>query len=269
MHGSTKWVVPPFSRGVLGGLLVFFISHMSGAATDALKTKFDLKKDGFAFANDTSLIYSVDPVGELTWHRRAVPAVFVHSCFILCRSEVQFSRFAEFAPGQPKLSEEQYRQLVKRITLIPPWFPEPSKKIVIPGYRNLHEFSADYTPMLEKNLGAWWPSFLRVGNWRMAWYFPRGGQALAAQRLTAALDQGKLQAVYVTRFPHLNHCLLLYDYKRNSKGKITFTAYDPNYVGEPTWLAYHPQTQTFELQKRAYFNGGGVNVMRVYLSPFH
>ena len=256
---------------VLGSLVISFLIQMSGAsaATDALKPKFDVKKDGLAFANDTSLVYSVDAVGELTAHRRDVPARFVHSCFIMCRSVIQFARFAEFAPAQPKLSEEEYRRLVKRIFRIPPWFPDPAKKIVIPGYPNLDAFSAAHTAMLENNLGAWWPSFLRVGNWRMAWYFQRGGQALAAQRLATALDQGELQAVYVTRFPHLNHCLLLYDYQRDPKGRLKFIAYDPNYIHEPTWLKYYPETRTFELQKRTYFNGGGVNVMRVYLSPFH
>ena len=247
--------------------LLLAVSYLEGSpAAYAQKTKFDLRKDGFAFTND---VPSMDPSIGVAPPTRGVPAHFVHSCFIFCRSAAQFKKFATFAPGEPKVSEEEYRKRVKQIVRTPVWFREPATKVVIPGYRNLHEFSAAHTRLLEETLGSWLATYFRVGNWRLVFWFPRGGQALAAQRIASGLDQGKLQAVYAARFPHMNHCLLLYDYKPEPGGDIRFIGFDPNYVAEPTWLRYHAQSRTFDMQRRYYFAGGPVNIMRVYLSPFH
>jgi hypothetical protein len=52
-------------------------------------------------------------------------------------------------------------------------------------------------------------------------------------------------------------------------GNVRFTAYDPNYPAEPTYLDYDAATRSFDFEKRWYFPGGRVNAMRVFLSPLH
>jgi hypothetical protein len=262
--------------------------------TTTSKAKFSPKYDGFAFANDTVREYRQGSDGRITavsraelvhlessqkpdvstprMHANADAPRYQHSCFILCRAAIQFYRFAQFDPKAPRLSPEDYRPLLKHLFRIPVWFPDRAGKphaIVIPGYRNVYEFSKSHARLIQETGGAWLPTYFRVGNWRMIGPFPRWGQHLASERLLAGLDCGELQAVYVARFPHLNHCLVIYDYLLEPGGNIQFLVYDPNYPRETAWLRYHARSRTFELQKRFYFNAGLVNVMRVYISPLH
>jgi hypothetical protein len=122
--------------------------------------------------------------------------------------------------------------------------------------------------VLQENLGAWFPSYVRVGNFRMAMGHPRAGQAAAARWLVESLHQGKLRALYLARFPHMNHCCVVYRLERRGHD-LRFWLYDPNYPGEPAWLDYHAAERSFAFEPRWYFPGGRVNVMRVYISPFH
>ncbi len=258
-----------------GFFLVLAVALLCGAslfaAAPARKTNFDPRRDGFGFANDTVREYRPDGSGQIRGYRRddAHTARFAHSCFLITRATLQFSRFVRFAPKLPKVSDAEYERRVRQLFGIPPWFPAKPHGIVIPGYRDLYEFSLAQKPMLEETIGSWLMTYFRPGNWRLMMPFPRAGQALAMRRLTAKLDQGQLQAVYLARFPHMNHCVTLYDYTRKPNGDVVFQLYDPNYPGEPAWLRYHADTRAFELEKRWYFNTGRVNLMRVYISPLH
>src|SRR5450432_910487 len=234
-------------------------------ALHATAAHFNYRADTFAFSNDTVFSYGVDEAGRLTMHRREKPVEFSHRCFVLCRSAMQFHQFVRFDPNAPRVSADEYRHLVKKICRIPVWkTPFSSERaIVIPGYANLHDFSHAHEHMLKEELGNWLPSYLRVGNWRMAMAFPRFGQAWAAQHLTDALDRGKLQAVYLARNLHMNHCVVLFDYRRLKNGDIHFNLYDPNYPGELGVLTYHANERSFDFPKRWFWTGGRVNVMRV------
>jgi hypothetical protein len=98
--------------------------------------------------------------------------------------------------------------------------------------------------------------------------FPRLGQANACAQITHGLDRGKLQAVYLTRFPKMNHCVILFDYHL-VKGRTRFDAYDPNYPNTLSWVEYDPKAQGFDFERRWFWPGGRVNLMRVYISPIH
>lgn len=237
----------------------------------AAPTHFDWRADTIAFSNDTVFAYGLDEAGRLTMHAREKAPDFSHRCFVLARAVLQFHKFARFAPGQPRVAPAEYRRLVKHISKIPAWFPErpASRRIVIPGYKNLNDFSRAHEHMLKEELGNWFPTYLRVGNWRMVGPFPRFGQALAARRLTAALDRGELQAVYITWFPQMNHCIVLFDYQRLPNGDINFDAYDPNYPNQLSSLKYRSAQRDFDFPKTWFWPGGHVNLMRVYLSPLH
>ncbi len=235
-----------------------------GAARD-----FNLRRDTFAFSNDTVFQYGVDERGKLHISVRDKPAEFSHRCFVLSRAVLQFYQFAEFAPQQPRLSREEYRQRIKTVCRIPVWGDQRRGKIVFPGYADLHSFSVAYEGLLKEHLGNWLPTYLRVGNWRMAMGHLRGGQAAAARWLSSSLDRGQPRALYLARFPHMNHVVIPYAQRREAGGNISFLVYDPNYPNEPSWLFYRASERSFEFAPRWYFPGGRVNVMRVYLSPFH
>ncbi len=253
---------------------VNFISRLAaafivfwGVVPFASARPFDLQRDTFAFSNDTVFAYGVDEAGKLHINHRQQPAEFSHRCFVLTRAVIQFWQFARFDPKRPKVSREEYRAIVRRICRISVWSTGPREKIVVPGFADLHSFSAAYEGLLKENLGNWLPSYLRLGNWRMVMGHPRCGQAAAARWLQASVEQHRLRAIYLARFPWMNHVVIVYASHAKPGGDIRFTVYDPNYPNEPSWVDYHAQVRSFEFQKRWYFPGGRVNVMRVFISP--
>jgi hypothetical protein len=238
-------------------------------ASAAFGRPFDVHRDTLAFANETALQYGVDERGELHISMREHPPRYAHRCFIMSRAVLQFWQFAQFAPERSRVSREEYARLIRRLSDIPVWSHGPREKIVIPGFRDLHDFSKAMPCVLQENLGPWLPSYLRVGNWRMAMGHPRAGQAAAARWLESSLEKGQPRAIYLARFPHLNHCVVVFRMERKADGAPRFWLYDANYPGEAAWLDYHSAERSFAFQPRWYFPGGRVNVMRVYLSPFH
>ena len=239
-------------------------------ARAAAPTRFDWRRDTIAFSNDTVFAYGIDEQGRLTIHRRTTPARFAHRCFVLARAVLQFHKFARFDPARARLSEDAYRDLIRAICRIPAWMPERSEadRIVIPGYADLNDFSRGHEHAMKETIGNWFPTYLRVGNWRMIGPFPRWGQANAYAQIVRGLDGGKLQAVYLTRFPKMNHCVILFDYHIKS-GVTRFDAYDPNYPNTLSWVEYDAGEQSFNFERRWFWPGGRVNLMRVYLSPIH
>ena len=244
-------------------LLLLLLAPLAGARP------FELQRDTFGFSNDTAWQYGVDEKGKLHISQRQVPAEFSHRCFVLGRGVLQFWQFARFEPAQPRVSREEYRRLLKQVCRIPVWSAGPREKIVIPGYRDLHDFSLAYEGLLKENLGNWWPTYWRVGNWRMAMGHPRPGQAAAARWLADSVDHGRLRAIYLARFPSMNHVVIPYAMDREAGGNLSFRVYDPNYPSQPSWVFYRASERSFEFEPRWYFPGGRVNVMRIYISPFH
>ncbi len=237
--------------------------------TVAFPRDFDLRRDTFAFSNDTVLRYGLDEEGRLHISRRDKPVEYGHRCFVLARAVMQFHQFARFEPRQPKLSREEYHRRVRQLCRIPVWSSGPREKIVFPGFANLHAFSIAYEGLLKEDLGNWLPCYLRVGNWRMATGHLRAGQAAAARWLSRSMEEKKLRALYLARFPSMNHVVVVYAMHPQPNGDIRFDVYDPNYPNEPSWLLYRADQRSFDFDKRWYFPGGRVNVMRIYISPFH
>lgn len=243
---------------------------LTWAVPQGVARPFDLKRDVFSFSNDTVFAYGVDEAGKLHINQREKPAEFSHRCFVLGRGVLQFWQFAEFAPKKPKLSRDEYHRLIRKLCRIPVWSKGPRERLVFPGFADLHSFSAAYEGLLKEDLGNWLPSYLRVGNWRMTMGHLRAGQASAADWLLKSVrDEHRLRAIYIARFPWMNHVVIVYGAKPLPGGDIRFTVYDPNYPSEPGWIDYHAKERSFDFQKRWYFPGGRVNVMRVFISPFH
>jgi hypothetical protein len=246
-----------------------FLAFLLCAASVSQARPFDLHKDTFAFSNDTVFAYGVDEAGKLHINKRDKPAEFSHRCFVLTRADLQFWQFVRFAPELPKVSREEYGRLIRQICRIPVWSGGPRERIVIPGFANLHDFSVAYEGLMKENLGAWFPSYLRVGNWRMMFGHLRPFQAAAARWLLKSTQEHKLRAIYLARFPWMNHVVIVYAATPKPNGDIRFTVYDPNYPDQPSWVDFIAAESSFSFQKRWYFAGGRVNVMRVFISPFH
>ena len=208
----------------------------------------------------------------MTSHRREKPASFKSRCFTLTRAVMQFHQFARFAPEQPQATDAEYRKLLRRVFRVPTWMPErpAAKRIVIPGYRNLNEFSRGREHLMKETIGNWLPTYLRLGNWRMVTPFPRIGRQNAYAQLLRGLDRGKLQAVYLSHFPTMNHCVVLFDrHVLDGGGRTRFDTDDPNYPNTLTWVDYDAKESNFSLEPRSFWPGGRVSLMRVYISPIH
>src|SRR3989304_10230664 len=85
-----------------------------GSAGEGARTPdFAYASDTFAFPN---LIRARHP---------GVDDLYANYCFVLARGLRQFSQFARFDPGLPKLDHAGYRELVERVAAPPPPAPPP------------------------------------------------------------------------------------------------------------------------------------------------
>jgi hypothetical protein len=235
-------------------------------ATAESKT-FDFQRDTFGFANQTYFDYKplTDTQTQIIRRRGRVPD-FSRHCFQLCRAVLQFFKFAEFRPDLPKVSESEYQEIVRRVSRIPAWSSGPRSKVVVPGYQDLHNFSLGETLTVQKNLGLWWPSYWRIGNWRIVNPVPRSGQEQMAKWLRTALDAQQIRDVYITRFKPINHCLVVYHYDSRPNGDLVFDVYDANQPGKLVHLSYHASDRSFYYDKTWYYRGGLVSVLPLYVS---
>lgn len=227
-----------------------------------LRAEFDPIHDTFAFGNETLWAYG-------NQHRDAAHAgvetqrPYSRRCFVMSRAVIQFYQFAQFDAAAPKVSDAEYGKIVRTISRIPVSQKRKSPRISVPGFSNLQSFSKAHAALLQENLGNWWPTYFRFGNWRMGMPFSRSGQKRLAENLTRVVDSGDLAAVYITRFKPLNHCLVVHDYERTGTG-ISFSVADPNLPGKICVLRFDNATSSFEYEKTWYYPGGRVNVLRVY-----
>jgi hypothetical protein len=238
-------------------------------ATLGNATPFHFPQDTFSFSNQLYFDYQTTQKGNVQAHRRAdgkTPDYSRH-CFVLVRSLLQFRRFAEFRPDLPKLTDDQYRGRVRELVRFPPWSSGPANKIQFPGYSDLYSFSAAHSLMLQKALGVWWPSYWRVGNWRIVFPVPRSSQEQLAHWLQNRLDAGNIEAIYITRMKPINHCLVAYKYAEQPNGDLLFFVCDVNQPAKEVHLRYQAANRSFYYDRTPYYPGGLVSVMRLYESP--
>jgi len=230
--------------------------------------EFDPRRDAFAFSNDTALQYTVGADGKLRMEGRKTPARLAHRCFLFTRSVMQFWNFAQFEPRQRKLSESEYRTLLRSLFRIPVW-GHRAERIVFPGYRNLWDFSKAHDQLVQDELGSWLLTYFRVGNWRMINPILLLSQRRFAEELFDKVNQGELRAMYLAKFPHMNHVVVVYKGERLPGGGFRFRVYDANYAGESARLDYVPGRNIFDFERRFYWPGGELRAFPVYISPIH
>lgn len=267
-QSQPRWPQCRFAH--LSALSCAFLALLCGCASRPFvgSRPFNFQTDTFAYANELVWEYHFDANGKWVHHRREPEPDYTHHCFVVARSARQFFENAKFDPTLPAASAETYRRLIHRVVSIDPSHPLPdSKKIVIPGYANLREFSAAQENLLKSECGGAWESYFQRGHWRMIFPFSRASQEQTAQRLLADLKQNRPPVVHVVRFPQLtiNHSVLLFGDKETPTN-IVFSVYDPNKPDKPKALTFDRASKTFTFPGNDYWPGGRVDIYEVYRS---
>jgi hypothetical protein len=245
---------------------------LAGCACPRSVTRpFSPDRDAFAFANELRWKYRFDGSGGVETQKSEPPPEYSLRCFSMVRAAREFFYHARFAPELPRASRAEYERLIREVVARNSRCPSNEKdRIVIPGFANLREFSAEYADLLKSRCGGAWQSFFQRGNWRMVFPVTRGQQERTAERIAAELSQGKLPAVHVYRFPNtsLNHALLAFSAEQTSQ-EIRFQLYDPNDPSRPAELRFDRCARTFLFERNQYFGGGPVRVYEVYRGLFY
>ena len=219
-----------------------------------------------SYSNQLVWEYRLDPVTQkVLTSKKEPPPTYSHHCFVVVRAARQFFDHARFDPTLPK--EADYTSIVRTVVGRSPRKASPEeKKIVIPGYTNLREFSREHAQLLQRECGGAWQSYFQRGHWRMVFPFTRRHQQRTAERLLANLGEQRPQIVHIARVPSLaiNHALLLYAAER-STNEVRFLAYDPNNSDSPSVLTFDSGGRRFSLPSNAYFpRGGQVDVYPIF-----
>lgn len=232
---------------------------------------FNFQTDTFAFPNQLVWKYHFDENGKWVSHPRNPPPEYSHHCFVVARSVKQFFGHARFDASQPVADEATYRHLIREvISRNPGRISKEADKIVIPGYADLHSFSAAQEHLLKSECGGAWQSYFQRGHWRMIAPFTHHHQERMAQQLLKEVKANNTPIAHLVCFPNLkiNHAIVLFAAEENDK-EIRFTAYDPNNPKTPIILTYDRAKRSFLYPPNDYFPGGNVDVYQVYYGWFY
>ena len=234
--------------------------------------KFKFDRDTLAFANSTVFDYHEGKARLRRPSDKEETPRYTRRCFVMCRTVVQFQKFARFDPKAQPLNDEDLAKRIRQLTKHAVWqSPLPKeKRVVIPGYRNLRELSHKRGWILQKNIGLGWPTYARVGNYRMVYLHSVNYQKKMHEEMNAALDRDELFVAFLSDFPtlHINHAIMVYRRKSSSKnGEDRYDTYDPNHPDGPRELVWLPDKQEFNFEKDEEFVGGFARVFRVYSRP--
>ena len=180
----------------------------------------------------------------------------------MCRTVLQFHKFARFEPQGAPLDDKELAARVRAVTRKPPWHDAlpPKERIVFPGYRDLASMSKAHGRILQTNIGLGWPTYFRLGNSRMFYLHNKSYQERTHLDLDAALAQGKLFVAYLSDFPS---CILIIpcSFTGENQGvprmeRTAIFVYDPNHPDEPRELKWSPSKRAFDYEKDEEFVGG-------------
>jgi len=269
------------SRGIDGRafrqlLGFFFILLLTAGRARAADFRFD--RDTFAFANETVFEYHHGhPRLRGPSAPRARPKRYASRCFVMTRAALQFHKFARFDSHGAPLDDRALAERIRAVTRQPAWreaWPA-NRRIAFPGYASLRTMSEARGRLLQDNIGIGWPTYFRLGNFRMVHEHSRTYQEQTHANLDAALARGELFVVYLSTFPSLtiNHAVLVYARRPGSardtrtKRIDRYAVYDPNHVKRPRELTWSPSKRSFAYQRDWDFVGGFVQVYQVYGTP--
>jgi hypothetical protein len=242
----------------------------TGCATKCVQQyprAFNFQADTFAYRNDLKWEYVFDDAAGKTSHRTREPEPeYTHHCFVVARSARQFFQHARFEANLPRVDDKTYRELINEVVSRDPSECTPEeRRIVIPGFANLREFSTEKPRLLQEECGGAWRSYIQRGHWRMMVGFTGAHQEKEAARLIASIRSNRPPVVHIVKFPRLtiNHALLLFGVEETEK-EIRFATYDPYEPNAPQRLTFDRATREFSFARNPYFIGGKVDIYEIY-----
>ena len=251
----------------LGAFAAVAFARAGSTASD-----FRFDRDTFAFANQTVFEYHE---GHASLRKPSATRrdAYNRHCFVMCRTALQFKKFARFDPHSTPLDDASLAARVRAVTHQATWtdaLPE-NQQIVFPGYKDLREMSTAHRELVQLNIGHGWPSYFRISNIRMVFQDGAEYQEQTHTRLNAALARGELFVAFLTTYPRLsiNHSVLIYKRKSSAlnPGIDHYLVYDPNHPESPRELTWSAGDRAFSYQKDWDFVGGFVRVYQVYGNP--
>jgi len=223
--------------------------------------------DTFAYANETTWDYRISPDGRaLTWTPREPPPAVALRCGVMARAARQFWVHAVFDPSAPRPPRAEAERLAAEVLARDRRRKTPAPDpVVIPGYPDLHAFSAEHAAFLQQAVGGSWETYVQRGNWRMIFPFSERHQQRTAETLLEEVQGGQPALVHVLRFPKLmlNHVVVFYRADARAD-EIRFAAYDPNQAGTPIEVRYDRGARTFSFPRTDYFPGGPIRLYEIY-----
>jgi hypothetical protein len=247
------------------GVFVALVLVRPGAAA----SDFRFDRDTVGFANSTVFEYR-EGHPSLRQREKGEPKRYTRRCFVLCRTTMQFQKFARFDPHAAALDDNALAVRIRNVTRRSAWGkPLPAdQRVVFPGYANLRAMSEARREVVRANIGLGWPTYFRLGNFRMLFQHDSNYHEETHANLDAALARGELFVGFLTTYPSLsiNHAVLVYKRKPASQngGVERFLVYDPNHPESPRQLTWFPRTGVFAYQKDWDFIGGFVHVYQIY-----
>jgi hypothetical protein len=248
------------------------------AAGRAIASDFRFDRNTFAFANETVFEYhDGHPYLREPLAIKKRPKRYASCCFVMTRAALQFHKFARFDREGVPLDDRALAERIRAVTRQLAWqtaFPA-DRRIVFPGYASLRAMSIARGRVLQDNIGLGWPTYFRLGNFRMVHEHSRRYQEQTHANLNATLARGELFVVYLSTFPSLtiNHAVLVYARRPASaraagiKRIESYAVYDPNHSKAPRELTWLPSKGAFAYQKDWDFVGGFARVYQVYGKP--
>src|SRR5437660_7168798 len=124
---------------------------LASAAASTPPLRFD--QDTVGFANMTVFAYQ-NGIARLRRDESAKQKRYTRRCFVLCRTTMQFKKFARFDPHAPPLDDRDLAKRIRQVTRRAAWrdtFPY-NQRVVFPGYANLRQLSKARCLVLQRNL---------------------------------------------------------------------------------------------------------------------
>ena len=262
-------VIPSNSRTAagfwqLGAFVALVLLRSSAAASD-----FRFERDTVSFANATVFEYR-EGHPYLRQREKGEPKRYTRRCFVLCRTTMQFQKFARFDPHAAPLDDNALAARIRNVTRRAAWGkPLPAdQRVVFPGYADLRAMSEARREVVRANIGLGWPTYFRLGNARMLFQHDSNYHKETHANLNAALARGELFTGFLTTYPSfsINHAVLAYKRKPASQngGIDRYLVYDPNHPESPRELTWSSRDHAFAYQKDWDFIGGFVRVYQIY-----
>ncbi len=252
--------------------LVLFVSGcMHQPPPETAARQFRYEADTFAFANETVWKYENGRHLPRARSNNTDGDRYTHHCFVMVRAAVQFWKFARFDPKSPAPTTEELADLIRQVMNERAWKPAlpGTKRIVIPGFENLHELSQKHPDTVRAHIGESWPTYLRPGNFFLLVPTASGYREWTHEYIAKSVRQNSPVPLWLYNFPrvNMNHCVVAFD-QHHDGGKTVFTIYDPNYTDGPRSLTFDAARCRFLMEKTFYFPGGPVRVRPVFLNRF-